>query len=145
MSDDEEGNASLTIPLIADRFPVFTSGRALKITRVHVALVPESGITYDENDLIILTLTPPTGASQVLTLKVQPNRTGGLPVDVINLPAPVPVAVVKRDDPPPKPWRLEMTHVSANLARTVTIGGVDIDRMDPRKVTDVAILFAYTV
>lgn len=145
MPDGQAGNNVLSLPIVASRFPAFTSGRSVKITRILVALVPAPGIAYDDNDLVTLTLTPPTGAAQALTLKVQPNRAGGLPVDEIALPAPALVAAHKPGDPAPTPWKVEVTHISANLARTVSLNGVNVDRIDAEKVIDVVVVFAYTV
>jgi hypothetical protein len=145
MPDGQAGNNVLSLPIVASRFPAFTSGRSVKITRILVALVPAPGIAYDDNDLVTLTLTPPTGAAQALTLKVQPNRAGGLPVDEIALPAPALVAAHKPGDPAPTPWKVEVTHISANLARTVSLNGANVDRIDAAKVIDVVVLFAYTV
>jgi hypothetical protein len=145
MPDGQAGNNALTLPITADRFPAFTSGRSVKVTRILVALVPAPGINYDDNDLVTMTLTPPTGAAQALTLKMQPNRAGGLPFDEITLPAPVPVAAPKPVDPAPLPWKLEVKHISANLARTVNLNGADVSRIDAAKVSDVAVLCAYTI
>lgn len=145
MPDGQAGNNVLTLPIIANRFPAFTSGRSVKVTRILVALVPAPGIAYDHNDLVTLTLTPPTGAVQPLTLKVGPNRAGGLPADEIALPAPVLVAAPKPSDPAPIPWKIEVTHISANLARTVSLNGANVDRIDAEKVIDVAVLCAYSV
>jgi hypothetical protein len=145
MPDGQVGNNVLTLPITANRFPAFTSGRPVKISRILVALVPAPGIAYDDNDLVTLTLTPPTGTAQALTLKVQPNRAGGLPVDEIALPAPALVAAPKPGDPAPTPWKVEVTHISANLARIVSLNGANVDRIDAEKVIDVVVLFAYTV
>ena len=46
--------------------------------------------------------------------------------------------------PAPTPCVIEVTHISPNHARTVTVNGVDISRIDPQKVSDVAMLCAYT-
>lgn len=145
MPDGQAGNNVLSLPIVASRFPAFTSGRSVKITRILVALVPAPGIAYDDNDLVTLTLTPPTGAAQALTLKVQPNRAGGLPVDEIALPAPPLVAAPKPGDPAPTPWKVEVTHISANLAHTVSLNSANVNRIDAEKVIDVVVLFAYTV
>ena len=145
MPDGQAGNNVLSLPIVASRFPAFTSGRSVKITRILVALVPAPGIAYDDNDLVTLTLTPPTGAAQALTLKVQPNRAGGLPVDEIALPAPALVAAPKPGDPAPTPWKVEVTHISANLAHTMSLNGANVNRIDAEKVIDVVVLFAYTV
>ncbi len=145
MPDGQVGNNVLTLPITADRFPAFTSGRSIKVTRILVALVPAPEIAYEQSDPVTLTLTPPTGAAQALTLNVQPNRAGGLPFYEIALPTPISVAAPKPGDPTPTPWKLEMTHISANLARTVTVNDVDISRIDPGKVSDVGILCAYTL
>lgn len=145
MPDGQAGNNVLTLPITANRFPAFSSGRSVKLTRILVALVPAPGIVYDDNDLVTLTLTPPTGAAQPLTLKVQPNRAGGLPLDEITLPAPVLVAAPKPDDSPPIPWKFEVTHISANLVRTVNLNGAAVSRIDAAKVIDVTVLFAYTM
>jgi len=145
MPDGQAGTNVLTLPIIANRFPAFTSGRSVKITRILVALVPAPGIAYDDNDLVTLTLTSPMGAVQPLTLKLQPNRAGGLPVDEVALPAPVVVAAPKSGDPAPLPWKLEVTHISANLARTVSLNGANVARIDAAKVSDVVVLCAYGV
>lgn len=145
MPDGQAGNNVLTLPLTADRFPAFTSGRPVKVTRILVALVSAPGVAYDDNDLVTLTLTPPTGAAHPLTLKVQPSRVGGLPLDEITLPAPVLVAGPKPGDPAPIPWKFEVTHISSNLARTVNLNGADVSRINAAKVSDVAVLFAYTI
>jgi hypothetical protein len=143
MPDGQPGNPGLTLPITTDRFPAFASGRAVKVTGLVVALIPASGVTYDDNDQVTVTLTPPTGAAQALTLSVQGNRAGGLPVSIVTLPHPV--AVAPPGDPPPPAWKLEVTHVSANLARTVLVNGGNVSRIDPEKVTNVAVLCAYTV
>lgn len=145
MPDGQAGNNVLTLPITANRFPAFSSGRSVKVTRILVALVPAPGIAYDDNDLVTLTLTPPIGAAQAVTLKVQPNRAGGLPLDEITLPAPVLVPAPKPGDPDPVPWKLELTHISANLARKVNLNGAEVSRIDAVKVSDVAVLCAYTI
>lgn len=145
MPDGQAGNNVLTLPITTNRFPALFSGRSVKVTRILVALVLAPGIAYDDNDLVTLTLTPPTGAAQALTLKVQPNRVGGLPLDEITLPAPVLVPAPKPGDPDPVPWKLELTHISANLARKVNLNGGEVSRIDTEKVGDVAVLCAYTI
>ncbi len=145
MPDGQPGNNVLTLPITAKRFPAFSSGRAVKVTRILVALVPAPGVAYDDNDLVTLTLTPPTGAAQALTLKAQPNRVGGLPLGEVTLPAPVLVPAPKPGDPDPDPWKLEVTHISANLARKVNLDGVEVSRIDTVKVSDVAVLCTYTI
>lgn len=145
MPDGQAGNNVLSLPMTANRFPAFTSGRSVKVTRILVALVPAPGIVYDDNDLVTLTLTPPTGTAQAVILKVQPNRAGGLALDEITLPAPVLVPAPKPGDPDPVPWKLELTHISANLARKVNLNGTEVSRIDAVKVSDVAVLCAYTI
>jgi hypothetical protein len=143
MPDTQAGDQVLSFPISADRFPAFTGLKPLKINRVLMALIPSPGIAYDDSDRVQVTVTPPTGAAFGLTLKTQLNRAGGLPVDEAALLAPV--NVVASADPPPKPWKIDVTHVSDNLARTVSIGGADVSRIDPAKVNDVAILFSYSI
>jgi hypothetical protein len=145
MPDGQAGNNLLILQMTPDRFPALTIGRSVKIARILVALIPASEITYDDNDLVTLTLTPPSGAPQALSLKVQPKRAGGLPLDEIALPAPVPVPALKPGDPAPPSWKLEFTHISANLGRTVNQNGADVTRIDATKVSDVVVFFAYTV
>jgi len=145
MLDGQAGNNVLTLPITADRFPAFSNRGSVKVTRILVALVAAPDITYDDNDRGTVTLTPPSGAAQPLTLKAQPNRVGGLPFDEVTLPAPVLVAAPKPGDPAPVPWKLEVTHISANLARTVNVNGTDVSRIDPVKVSDVVMLCAYTI
>jgi hypothetical protein len=129
MPDGQPGSQVLSLPIVADRFPAFASGRTVRVTGILVVLVPAPGTAYDDNDRVT----------------VQPNRAGAFPVSVVNLPAPVVVVAPKPGDPAPVPWKIELTHVSANLARIVTVNGVDLSRIDPAKVTDVAALCAYTV
>ena len=143
MPDTQAGNQVLSLPISADRFPAFTGLKPLKIGRVLVALIPSASVAYDDSDRVQITVTPPTGAPFDLTLKTQQNRAGGLPVDEVALLSPVNVA--ENADPPPKPWKIEVTHISDNLARTVSIGGADVSRIDPAKVNDVAILFSYSI
>jgi len=145
MPDGQPGNNVLTLPVTADRFPAFTNGRLVKITRVLVALLPAPEVTYDDSDPVSLALTPPTGTAQTLTLKAQPTRAGGLPMGEITLSTPVSVASQRPGDQDPVPWKLELTHVPANLARTVELNGADISRLDASKVNDVAVLCAYTI
>jgi hypothetical protein len=145
MPDELPGNQVLAMSITADRFPAFAHGRTVKVTRLLIALVPAPGIAYDDNDLVTLELTPPTGAAQALTLRTTPNSAGGLPVGEVSLHAPVVVAAAKAGGPAPRPWNLEVTHISTNLTRTVNLNGVEISRIDPTKVTDVAVLYAYTV
>ena len=145
MPDGQAGNPVLALPITADRFPALSTGRTVKVTRVLFALIPAADVSYDENDPVTLALTLPTGAVQEFVLKIQGTRAGGLPVAEITLRASVPVAELKPDKPAPKPWAFEATHISANLARTVNVNGVDMSRIDSAKVTDVAVLYAYTV
>jgi hypothetical protein len=145
MPDGQPGNPVLAIPITADRFPAFASGRTVKVTRLLVALVSAPRVAYDENDPVTLTLTPPIGAAQQLTLKIQGTRAGGLPVAEVTLPAPVPVAALRPGDPAPTPWKFDVTHISDNLARTVNLNGADISRIDSAKVIDLAVLYAYNV
>jgi len=145
MPDGQAGNPVLAMPITADHFPAFASGRTVKVTRLLVAVVPASGIAYDETDPTTLTLTPPKGVAQQLTLKLQGTRAGGLPVAEITLPAPVTVVALKAGDPAPTPWKFEVTHISANLARTVNVNGASVTRIDSAKVIDLALLCGYEV
>jgi hypothetical protein len=145
MPDGQPGNPTLALPITADRFPAFAARRTVKIARLLVALVPAPGIAYADDDPVTVTLTPPVGAAQALTLAVRANRAGGLPAAEVAFAAPVTVAALTPGNPPPAPWKIEVTHVSANLARTVTVNGVDVARIDPAKVSDVGVLCAYTV
>ena len=145
MPEGLAGNNTLSLPLTANQFPAFTSGRSIKITRILVALVLAPGVAYDDNDLVTMSLAPSTGAAQPLTLKVQPNRAGGLPVAEITLSAPVVVASPNVGNPAPPPWKIGANHISTNLTRTVNLNGADVQRIDSEKVVDLAVLFAYTV
>jgi hypothetical protein len=137
----------LSLPIVAERFPAFAAGpkQALKVTRVLVALIPAAGVDYDENDPATLTLTPPNGPPQALTLTPVGNRAGGLAIQIVTLPAPVPVVATKSDAPPPPPWTLEMTHIPDAFAQTLQVNGNDVVRIDPTKVADLAILYSYTI
>jgi hypothetical protein len=145
MSDGLAGNLVLAMPISVEQFPAFSAGRTLKVTRVLVALAPESGTVYDDQDRVTLNLTPPAGSKQSLTLVSQANRAGGLPMAEVSLPAGVAVAAARPGDPDPVPWQLEVTHISANLSRTVKINGTEVTRIDPAKVADVAVLYGYAV
>ena len=145
MPDGVAENPVLAMPITTEQFLYFTSGRSLKISRLVVALLPESGITYDDNDQVKLKLTPPTGAAQSLTLAAQTNRAGGLPMATITLPAAVVVAAPHPGDVARALWKLEVAHISANLGGTVNVNGTELSRIDPTKVADIAVLYGYEV
>jgi hypothetical protein len=110
-----------------------------------VALVLAPDTAYDDEDPVTLILRPPSGAPANLTLAVKTNRGGNLPMAEVTLPAPVLVPSPKTGDPDPVPWQLELGHISANLARSVTVNGADLQRIDTTKVSDIAFLCAYTI
>jgi hypothetical protein len=143
--DGPAGQQRLSLPLTAERLPFFTRGRSVKVTRVLVALVLAPDTAYDDEDPVTLILRPPSGAPANLTLALKTNRGGNLPMAEVTLPAPVLVPSPKTGDGDPVPWQLELGHISANLARSVTVNGADLQRIDTTKVSDIAFLCAYTI
>jgi hypothetical protein len=127
----------LALSLDADRFPTFMRNRNIRIDRLIVFIRLKTGLTYDQNDPLTLTIQGPTGGSKLVELQPIETDVGGLPSGTAEYSAGVAISATT-------PWQLEIDSLPAALRKTVDVNGEQVDRLDPEAIHDLGLLAHYT-
>ena len=134
---EQAGPQTLELVVTPAHFPAIARDREPKIDKLVVFALVDPDAGYDENDPIVITLTPPAGDAIELELAASEAVLGGLPAKEALLPG---AGVAVGDG---TTWRLAVTGSPVALSDDFEVGDDIVRRLKMGALRDVGVLVHY--